>query len=194
MGGGLVDILPLELRDHGIEPLIAALRPEGIGRAIVGRFQRVIGRAQHAAKGAEAAAQAATVILARGEEGMPRPLPAILGQEHAFGTIEDLGQIVARARKGRREIVGMILQRCAGRGADDPAAIEGHDEDRARIVAIAGQIAPFMGRIAIVETGPVAEHPDAQRGQIVEGGLDLRPRQHPEIQAHFTCLSQSARL
>ena len=131
--------------------------------------------------------------LAQVEKPVADALAAICGQQHGFGAVEHRGQGDAGAFEGRPEGVGMLGQRRAGGRAHQPRAVKRADQHRARRTAIAVEIAPLVVQIAVIKIGPVAEHREAQRGHLVQRGLQTRTGQHPDV-GHDTCRTQSARL
>ena len=131
--------------------------------------------------------------LALVEERVPDAAAAVLGQQHRLGAVEHLVHRHAGLREGRAEFLGVILHRRPGRGADKPRAVEGADEDRVRRVAVGGKVAPFVGRIAVVEVGKGAEHLDPQSRHVIERRAQRLAAQCEDLDTHAeTC--QSLRL
>jgi len=141
------------------------------------------------------APERARLRLARVEEAVPYAPAAPGRQQHGLGAVEHPLERQPGCREGRAEIARVVFHRRSGRGADQPVAGVGPDQDRARPVAIAAQVGPLVVRIAVVEIGPVAEHRDPERGQIVERLFQRGPRQAAQRDRHVeTWAIQSLRL
>ena len=162
----------------------------GLAGWVVGALDR--------AEGDIAAAHGAGVGLAQVDEAVAKADAAIGFQQHRFRTVKDIGQRDAQRGEGGGECLGVILHQGGGGGADQAAIVEGADQQRAGVVAVGGKVGAFIIQRAVVKIGPVAEHGDAQAGDVIKGGLQGRAGQAANLDLGFghaeTCAIQSLRL
>lgn len=107
--------------------------------------------------------------LAPVEEGVAQAVAAIGRQQDRLGAIEDVAQRLGPVGEGGGKILGVVLHRRAGGGADHARAVPGRDHDGAG-AGIGAQIVALIGRIAVIQIGPVAEDRDAQAREVVQRG------------------------
>jgi hypothetical protein len=188
------DVAPAEMGHHAVKRRVSPCAPEPVERAVPLGPRGMIGGPHHPAEGDLAEAEPRRVRLPPVEEGMSRALPPILRKQNGFSAVEDVLHVDVRPFEGRREIVGMIGQRHARRRADHPVAvISGHHD--AVAPGVAGEVSPLIGRVPVIEIGPVAEHRHAQpreiRHHVCDGGTEILPVDEAHRE---TCRTQSARL
>ena len=83
--------------------------------------------------------------------------PRQAGSSNRFGAIEHRLQSDPRIGEGCGEIIGVIGQPHSRGGTDEPVAVEGADENRIRRTAVAFEVSPLIGVIAVVEIGKGAK-------------------------------------
>ena len=126
------------------------------------------------------------------EEGEADAATATGGIEHRFAEVERVVDASERAP----DLLGFVCERQRRGRADHAFAVEADRDHRVRRVDVGLQVETLVVRVAFVQVGPVAEHLDAQAGDVVEVAAQGFAGLRDDLQfAHAdTCAIQSCRL
>jgi len=135
-----------------------------------------------------------------GEEFAIEAASAILAQQYRFAAVEDLFRPVAMRDERACEFCGFSHQRQPGRGPDHPLTVAHDDRHAVGAPGVGGEILLFIRERSGVEIRKLAEHGDAQAGEVGDTGRERRiaTGQDPDVEpgAHHppTWAIQSCRL
>ena len=164
-----VDILPDVLRLQFRMLDVTEALPDRIQRRVVARAQRMIGRATHAAEGAQFdAGQFRGVLLARLKQVLVDATAAIGAAQDRFAAVENLADVVTVFQERALEFRRLVRHRQAGRRADQLRAVVDQHGEAARGLHVDLQILAFVVLVAVVQVRKLAEHLDAQAREIID--------------------------